>query len=230
LGKIPTIENLFFDILTYSYLLFPIIFFFKLSRLKIEKTFSAIVVYSFFFFLVLVLDPIIPQGKIFTKLYYALWTLIEYVFFALIISQNIQNKRFKNLILVLSLVFISFQAFYFFGVQNVKLVDTIPMGIESILIFIFCFYFFYEQLRDVSTPIYTNFFFWVALGLILYLSGSFFIYILSNVDRQMIRKYWFITYILDTVKNVFFVTSGLVFLKQTKYTSTKTVLPNLDFN
>jgi len=143
---------------------------------------------------------------------------------------NIQNKKFKQVILALSLSFIAFQIFYFFDVKNKKPIDAIPIGIEAILLIIFCFYFFYEQLKKTVSPIYDNFFFWIVLGLIIYLSGSFFIYLLSNtISSKELRSYWNITYIVDILKNVFFVASGLVFLKQSKSATRKPVLPNLDF-
>lgn len=40
-----------------------------------------------------------------------------------------------------------------------KSIDAIPIGFETILIIIFVFYFFYEQLKESITPIYDQFFF-----------------------------------------------------------------------
>jgi len=96
---------------------------------------------------------------------------------------------------------------------------------------VFCFYFFYEQLKEAVTPIYDHFFFWIAIGLTIYLAGSFFMYIMGNdMSKEELEEYWFITYVFDTIKNLFFVISAFVFLKQTKSVVRKAVLPNLDFN
>src|SRR6185369_13387966 len=231
---------------------------------------------------VLFLDDLFPKNR----LYFALYTFIEYIFFVLIINSNIKNKRFRVYVIILSIAFILFQIGYFITeshkenitnekiqkakteIANLKLqtgqignnisqpkinealtlkiqeqekiitdlkktkksIDTFPIGFETILILVFTFYFFYEQLKESVTPIYDQFFFWIAIGIIIYLCGSFFMYILGNdIPRKQLEEYWFITFIFETVKNLFFVASGLVFLKQSKSLARKTVLPNLDF-
>ncbi len=161
MGKIPTIENLFFNILIYSHLLFPVIFLSKFPKLKVERTFIIICCYGFLFFLVLALDNwgYIPR----TKLYYGLYTVVEYLFFLSIIFSNIKSRKFKIIAFFLSIGFFIFQAIYYFNKR--KTLDTIPIGIETILIIIFSFYFFYEQLKESVTPIYDQFFFWIAIGI-----------------------------------------------------------------
>ena len=217
----------------YSYLLFPILFFLKLNKFKGQSTFTVICIYSFIFFSSVQWQDWILDSVLKKKVYYALYTfleyVLEYVFFALIIYLNIRNKKYKRIIIILSFGFIAFQLFYFFTTVTKRSLDTIPVGIESILTLTFSFYFFYEQLKESVTPIYDHYFFWIAIGMLIYLCGSFFMYILGNdIPRKQLEEFWFITYIFDTVKNFFFVTSGLVFLKQSR-TVHKTVLPNLDF-
>jgi hypothetical protein len=226
LGKIPTIENLFFNILIYSFVIAPLLFSIKYSKLKFKKTFWVIVIYSLIFFTVLKFDEKIEKRQ----LYFALYTFVEYILFALIFYFNIKSLKFRKVILLLSLFFIAFQILYFITVKTKKGIDTIPISVETILMFIFSFYFFYEQLKESTTPIYEHYFFWIAIGVVIYLSGSFFMYILGNdLPRKQLVQYWFINYIFDTIKNLFFVISGLVYLKHSKSVSTKTALPNLDF-
>jgi hypothetical protein len=230
---------------------------------------------------VLKLDDFVYIPK--KKIYFALYTFIEYIFLVLIIYFNIKNRRFKAYVIFLSIAFILFQVGYFITswqhekvinkkienaraqIDNLKLqagykigeaniaeplnakikdqekiidelkksrkpLDTIPIGLETIFILVFAFYFFYEQLKESVTPIYDQYFFWIAIGIIVYLCGSFFMYILGNdIPRKQLEEYWFITWIFDTVKNLFFVMAAFVFLKQSRSVR-KTVLPNLDFN
>ena len=230
MGKIPTIESLFFNILNYSFLLFPLLFFYRFKKFTNEPTFVIIFTYSICFFLILILDPILPQDSMGLKIYYSAYTFIEYLFFLLIIWQNISSKNFKVLMLILSLAFFGFQIFYFLSYKIRKPIDAIPIAIESILIIIFCFYFFHEQLKNLTTlAIYNNYFFWTAIGLVLYLAGSFFIYILSNNLGQDFSKYWFISYIFDTIKNIFFAISAIIFLRHKNSTSRTRVISNLDY-
>ncbi|MGZ4036474.1 MAG: hypothetical protein ACXVPQ_01525 [Bacteroidia bacterium] len=85
-------------------------------------------------------------------------------------------------------------------------IDSVPIGIETILILIFSFYYFYEQMQDTTNLfIYTRYPFWIVLGMVLYLSGSFFIYIYSSqLSQEEIRKYWIFTNIFSILKNIFF--------------------------
>jgi hypothetical protein len=106
----------------------------------------------------------------------------------------------------------------------------VPIGIETILVFIFIFFFLYEQLKEAkSTPIYDNYFFWVSIGLFIYLGGSFFIYLMANtINYKELIKYWFFTYIVEIIKNLLFIFAILIRHKQPNKT-TRQVLPNLDF-
>jgi len=83
---------------------------------------------------------------------------------------------------------------------------TIVIGVETILILIFAFYCLYEQTNDTSTLfIYTRSAFWIILGIVLYLAGSFFIYIFSsNLSEDERNKLWVITNGFSILKNIFF--------------------------
>jgi len=53
--------------------------------------------------------------------------------------------------------------------------------------------------------IYNTSMFWVILGFLVYLAGSFFIYtFVDEIDSKDIGKFWFITFIFNTIKNLFF--------------------------
>jgi hypothetical protein len=111
--------------------------------------------------------------------------------------------------------------FFSFGVN---FVDSIAIGIETLLVIIFSVLFFLEQLREeVSNYIYLTEKFWVILGFLIYLTGSFFIYLYAdNVSKKELRHFWYITFILNTIKNIFFFI-GL-------YLTSKIVIPNHKLN
>jgi uncharacterized membrane protein YedE/YeeE len=53
--------------------------------------------------------------------------------------------------------------------------------------------------------IYNKYEFWVIIGFLIYLAGSFFIYIYANqLDPKFIYNYWFLTNIFYIIKNVLF--------------------------
>ena len=65
--------------------------------------------------------------------------------------------------------------------------------------------------------IYNQYQFWIIVGLMLYLSGSFFIYIFANqIPRTEVAKYWFIVDIFLIIKNIFFTIGILAFISQQK--------------
>lgn len=147
------------------------------------------------------------------------------------ISLNIKKQSFRRIMLILSILFFAFQVFYYISVKNPMPIDNIPIGVESILIIIYCFYFFFEQLKKTDSLIYENFFFWSSIGMILYLAGTFFIYILSNnMSSKELHNYWFITYVFDIIKNCFFVISFLTYLNQKKKITKKQVIPSYNLN
>jgi len=161
---------------------------------------------------------------------FPIYTLIEYFFFTTLIFQQLKLKWQRTVVIILSVGFFIFQVLnYLFATK--KTLDSVPIGIETILIFIFIFFFLYEQLRDVKgVPIYDNYFFWISIGLFIYLGGSFFIYLLADsLTPTEIVKYWFFTYVVEIIKNSLFILAIFIYSKNPNKTNSNQTLPNLDF-
>jgi hypothetical protein len=238
--------------LLYSFLLPPLIYLIYFRKSGRNSKVLTLIYYCVSIFLFLFINDnfaIIPR-----KINFPLFTLLEYTFFAILIVQQLKLPRLKLIILILSVFFFLFQIIYFiaqsknildsaplflsdfinwFGIvePNKNNLDSIPIGIEAILIFVFIFFFLYEQLIDVKDlPIYVNYFFWIAIGLLIYLGGSLFIYIYANsLSPQEIDRYWFFTYIVETIKNLLFAAAVVIHSKKPKPKKSTQALPNLDF-
>jgi hypothetical protein len=81
--------------------------------------------------------------------------------------------------------------------------------------------------------VYNDFRFWIVLGMVLYLAGSFFIYILSDqMERNEFIEYLIFTFVFYTLKNIFFAMG--IFVHATKEPKpikhTKNEIPYLDIN
>ena len=139
--KIQNIENLFYSILTYTYLLPPILLFVYWNKLKQDGWSFWVPVYALFFFFLVFFEQSITVSKFSTRLYYQAFTFFEYLFFTGIFWKTIKNRIAQIIIVILSVAFSIFQIVYFFT-ERFKRIDSIPIGIESILILIFIFYFF----------------------------------------------------------------------------------------
>jgi hypothetical protein len=210
--KIQTIEKLFFYIVASSYLLIPLSLFF-LSKSKVRNAMPIILgIYGVVFFSILLAYDYLPSNKEFRKFVQQSYTFLEYSFFAFIFWSNIFNKRFRNLIVVLSILFFVFQIVYFF-ISQLKRLDSIPIGIETILILIYISLFFFETFkRSTNYYIYNHYCFWVSVGILIYLGGSFFFYILINdLSNDQIEAFGKMTYVSEIIKNLLFCTGLYIY-------------------
>ena len=229
MDKIQSIEKLFFLIVTYSYLILPVLFliFFRKTRNPI-----VIALYGIVFFILLVLSNSIPNNSFqLQKLFSNLYTLLEYLFFSILILVEIKNIKTKKLILFLSVGFVVFQTIYFLTYHQPKL-DAVPIGVETILLFIFIFLFFYQFIKS-SEPefVYNHPCFWISVGILIYLGGTFFFNILANhISSEQIDKYWFLTYIADIIKNLLFALALFMYKRQPIINFKTEKIPDLDFN
>ena len=137
------------------------------------------------------------------KVYYLFYTLSEYISFTAILFLKIKNRSFRKSIFVLSFLFIVFQTLYYLKFRF-KTLDSIPIGIETIIIFIFIIYYFIEKFKESNTSaLYTNYIFWIITGILIYLGGSFFFNILAaHLSVQQADKYWALSFLTDIIKNV----------------------------
>jgi len=216
------------DIVTYSYLIFPLFFF--LFRAKFKEIFLFLLaIYGLAFFSMIFFDDSIPKDI--KKYYQGFYTFLEYAFFTCFIWMNIRSINFKKFIALTSLIFISFQFYYVTNTSPQRL-DSIPIGIETILIFIYIFYFLFEfskSSKDVF--IYNHYNFWISVGIMIYLGGSFFFNILVNsLDKSEIAKYVNVAYIAEIIKNLMFVFSVFIYKKfpVNKIHNHAKNIPNLD--
>lgn len=169
----------------------------KQKSLWVIICFAILTILTFFF------GNYIPRKYI--RLFYGITTLYEYSLFAFFILCNIVSKKFKRLILIGSILFISFLILYYTS-ASFKRLDSLPIGIESILILIYSSYFFYEQINNPNILfIYNDYKFWVVTGIMIYISGSFFIYIFANqIPEKELDLYWSFTYIFLGIMNILF--------------------------
>lgn len=226
--KIQTIEKLFLYTLILSYLSITISAFF-VSK-KIKKIQLIIAIYGIFFCILVILWDYLPTRNL-KIVYQYFYTTSEYLFFAYFLWYSIERLLFRKIIFALSLGFVLFQITHYLVTDQSKL-DSVPVGIETILLFIFIFFLFLEYFQNKKpVSITTTYSFWISVGVLFYLGGSFFFNILANyMDQSYIDKYWYFTYIAETLKNIMFIVAVFVAAKghQKKVNKEKTNLPYLD--
>lgn len=219
------LEDFLLYVLLYLFLLPPVLYLILYKRTGKEARIITIVCYCLTMFIFLNIQDFFPK-----KITNPIFTLLEYLFFSLLIFQNIKSKINKLIIIVVSFSFVVFLIVYFFSIHRRKF-DSVPIGVEAILIFIFVFLFFSEQVKTTTNqPIYSNYFFWIAVGFVVYLGGSFFVYILANtIPRSELDKYWSLTYVVEIIKNILMAASIIIYSNNPIKKSSKQRLPDLDF-
>ena len=205
-----------YTILTFSYLVLPLFWVVFPTKRKIPEV-ALLAIYGLIAFLYLYFDEVPNSLK---PLYAISFTTIEYLSFAVLMLLSVSSKRLKSFILILTSAFIVFQvAFYFAG--EVNRLDSIPVGIESILLFMIIFMFLYETFKDVGSnemPKQPNVL--LAAGILLYLGIAFFFFIIpeylfaTKIDVPEIDRYWFVTYIAEFVKNLLFALAVIKFTRR----------------
>jgi hypothetical protein len=236
LDKIQIIEKLFKYTLEYaleySYLLLPI--FFIVSRFKSKKSivYSILALYGLTFFLFLHFFYWFPSS--YRRFEIALYTLLEYSFFAFLISYFIQNKKLKKIIFFISILFFLFQVYFFLKGSKYSKLDSVPIAIETFLIFSFIIFYFRQFFRNnISKNVYEYPSFWLIVGILIYLGSAFFFNLLVNdVTEEQFKKYWHYTYIPDILKNCIFsmIILGYPSISNEKSSTEVTIkdIPNLD--
>jgi len=210
------LEKLFYYILTFTFLLIPLTIFFFRNRIKRSDS-IAMGSYGVLFFLLLyaIDNSFVPSSYL--KLYQTGYTLFEYSFFTYFLFTNITIKSLRKIIVSLSFLFLLFLIYNFFW-ENLLKIDSIPVGIETILILIYISFFLYQNFHATTDVfIYNNSCFWLAIGILIYLGSTFFFNILVNhIEEEQIEKYWFLTYISDIIKNLLFCVSIIIYANTTQ--------------
>jgi hypothetical protein len=141
---------------------------------------------------------------------YPIFTFFESLFFAVFFYSVIKKESLRKWIVIVTIIFsvslISYYYYTYFILSQNPWIDSIPIGFETIIVFIFSFFYFFEQMNDTTSLfIYNKPSFWGVLGILLCLAGSFFVYIFANqIDRNELGKYWIITNVSVLVRNIFF--------------------------
>ena len=170
------------------------------------------------------------HSKVLRKAYLFLYTLVEYTTFTYLLFFNIASRKVRSLILIVSCLFTVFLVFFNF-VITYRRFDSIPTGAETLLLLVFSIYFFYEQFKNSSTfYIYHHYCFWFTIGILIYLSGSFFIYVFADqLNSAELNEFWTFTYIVEIIKNIFFTIGLLIYARKPFAKPPKMDLPYLDF-
>ncbi len=146
------------------------------------------------------------------KYFKTAYTFFEYAVFTVIFWVNIKSLKTRQIIIFISALFFAFQVFYLIS-GKVKGLDSIPIGIETIIVLFYIIYFFYQFSKKLSTEyIYNHYGFWISVGILIYLGGSFFFFILfDHLSLAQVKAFGDMTYVAEIIKNVLFALAIFIF-------------------
>lgn len=164
----------------------------------------------------------------FRRWYNFTYTLVEYGTFTYLLYINIESKRARVMIIITSFFFVGFVYFFNFVYHN--RLDSIPIGTETLLLLIIGIYFFYEQFKNPQLLyVYGHYCFWITMGILVYLCGSFFIFLRGDsITAAEKDQFWFLTYVFEIVKNICFGVAIVVLSRKPNQPHPDNKIPYLD--
>jgi len=135
----------------------------------------------------------------------SVYTVVEYSFFSAFLYTVLENSKIKKTLIAISIIFIISCIFIFFNFRNTRF-DSLPASLEAIVIITFTIYYLYEQNNKPQiTFIYLSYTFWIIFAFLIYLSGTFFLFIKSsNLPDETRNSFWSINLVCNVLKNILF--------------------------
>lgn len=137
---------------------------------------------------------------------FALFTVAELSFFCLFYYYILPDNKAKKFIFPAWLCFIIFSLIDFFFINKRDRFDSFTSGLQSIFIIGMCIYYLFLQIKgSTNLQVYSTSNFWIIITFLIYLSGLFFLYILTETminDKAFQIQYLYINSIFNILKNV----------------------------
>ncbi|MFT3936395.1 MAG: hypothetical protein QM726_22390 [Chitinophagaceae bacterium] len=138
---------------------------------------------------------------------FSFFTILEYILFSLFIYYVLKSTVFKRIIIFTSILFLAFSLWYFFlNIGAPKNFDSPSASIESILIIIFCIFFFFDQINNPEiVMIYESHRFWIVSGFLIYIATELFLFIYAaDFTKEQKIYYWNINVFVTILKDIVF--------------------------
>lgn len=203
-SNITAILKVFLYIGIFSQLL-PLVFFLLYKFHSKEKELRVI----FYYIMYCILNEslgfylqIIHSNKVY--ILYSLFTIFEFSFFCLF--YYFVTGKAKRFIFPIWIGFIIIAAIDFFFVNKMGGFDSFTSGMEALLIIGLCIYYLFMQIKGSnSLLIYSTTNFWIIITFLIYVSGTFFLYIMTEMmvnNFSFKVQYIYINSSFNILKNV----------------------------
>jgi len=170
---------------------------------------KALKVLSAFIFIILILELLcvyLSSLRINNLFLFHANSFLEFVFYPLILSFILKNKIFQYTIIISITSFLIFAIFNIYLWEPLTAFNTNTRAVEGILMIAFCIYFYFDLfLKTEVVKLSTYPYFWLVSGLLIYFSGTLFLYLYANqIVKSTNITYWIIHSILNIFLNIMF--------------------------
>lgn len=159
------------------------------------------------------------------------FTIVEYSFFCYFIYIILPKTFIKKIVPFLWISFVLLSLIDIIYISKERDFNSFATGIESIIILLLCSYYLFSQIRSSnSLVIYSTFNFWVVIAFLIFFSGTFFVYLLTNKmsrDPSFQTLYFIINISFNILKNILLCVAMTMRLQDTVIQQ-KTIVPDLD--
>ena len=213
----------------FSHLL-PLVFFLLFKLNKNEKLLRVILFYILYCIANEGVNFYLQHTRNDFHILFSLFTIVEYSFFCYFFYLVLPKNSIKKIVPVIWLAFILFAVIDFFFVNEMNAFDSFTSGIESLIIILFCIYYLFIQIKGSnSLLIYSTFNFWIIIAFLIYSSGTFLLYLLTNSLKEDIyfqKLYFIINISFNILKNILL--SIAIAMKTTNSKQLTPSFPDLD--
>ncbi|MFT3825257.1 MAG: hypothetical protein QM731_15145 [Chitinophagaceae bacterium] len=145
------------------------------------------------------------NNQSYSQIMFSAFTLVEYSLFTTAIYLALKRKLFKRIVLSSVPLFLAAYvlSFIFFAKDTA---DSISITVEYSLVIVSALLYFFEEINQPNTTfIYSSFQFWAIVGILIYSTGTFFLFMYSQaLSYEEWSKWEIINYVFTWIKNMCF--------------------------
>lgn len=157
---------------------------------------------------------------------YRIYTVIECLCFIGFFHYVILSSKAKKVLYVLAALFLVFSIFDLTQTKAESF-DSLPTVFECLILIALSIFYFYEQLTDSSSLfLYNTPNFWVIVGVILFFSGSFFVFIYAQSNSHLPgfnTTFKLIMGISSLIENILFLIAFIIAKNESKSIKSKQI-------
>jgi hypothetical protein len=150
---------------------------------------------------------------------YRIYTAIECLCFLTFFHFILLNPKAKKALLGFTVLFICI-SIYDLTQTKAESFDSLPTMVECLILIALSIFYFYEQLTDSSSLfLYNTANFWIIVGVILFFSGSFFVFIYAQNNAHLPsfnKTFKLIMGISSLIENILFLIAFIIAKNESK--------------